>query len=356
MPFSRDSLAVLKDRTYANYMSLYKPLDKTARYNLIRVLANIDAGMYHLLQGDLEFLSKQIFADSAEGEYLRAHWSSRVPPLYAVAAIGTVIVSGVAGVAIPAGIIFQSDSGKRYFIEKASHIGSSGTAVVEVKAQEAGSESNIEADKNLTIVSAIPAGIDSKAVTGETGILGGSNSESDSEYLARVLIALQNPSRYGKRGDFATWAIDATPEVSDAWEFKNFGVFGALLIIVINGNQTSGVYPVENLQAVRDYIDTVSPPVLYAVRTPELVPLNPAIALLPLEDTQGNRELAASRLKLYLQTAANPGITITAGALRVAIIDGMDITSATVKLNDDTTGFISTTILQYPVLGEITWE
>lgn len=36
-----------------------------------------------------------------------------------------------------------------------------------------------------------------------------------------------------KTGDFAAWAVDSSADVSKAFEFKNFGVFGALLIQVI---------------------------------------------------------------------------------------------------------------------------
>jgi hypothetical protein len=40
---------------------------------------------------------------------------------------------------------------------------------------------------------------------------------------------------------------------------------------------------------------------------------------------------------------------------RDAIIDGIAITSATVKINGDTQAVFTTTILEYPVLGAITW-
>jgi len=355
MASNRDSLQVLKERTVANYMSLFKPLDRTPRYNLVSVMANVDAGLTHLLQGDLVFLSKQLFPDTAEGEYLRAHWSSRIPPLYAVAATGSVEVSGIAGRSVPAGVVFKSASGKRYFNEKSYNIFGNGKVIVNVKAENAGLDSNLEKGSPLSIVSAIPAGIDSTAIVGDEGILGGTDAESDEEYLVRVLVTLRNPNRYGQHGDFAAWALDATPEVTSAWEFRNFGVFGALLIQVINGNQTSGVYQVKNLATVRDYISTVSPPVVFDVRTPSLIPINLEIKLMPFEKTQKNIELVETRLKVYLQQIAKPGIRITSGMLKSAVIDGVTITDAEIKLAGDIAGIISTTILEYPVLGNIAW-
>jgi len=355
MAFGRDSLRVIKERTYANYMSLFKPLDRTPRHSLVSVMANVDAGLAHSLQGDLVFLSKQLFPDSAEGEYLRAHWSWKVPPLYAAAAAGNVEVSGVTGRSLPAGAVFRSASGKRYFSVKATGISSGGKTLVNVQAENVGSDCNLEAGNKLKIVSAIPSGIDSEAIVAEGGILGGADAESDEQYLVRVLASLRNPSRYGKQSDYEQWALDSTPEVTDAWEYKNFGIFGALLIQVINGNQTAGVHQVKNLSTVREYISMVSPPVIFDVRTPSLVAVNPEIKLPVLKDTQGTRELAEQSLKVWLQQAAKPGMEVTAGSIRSAIIDGVIITDATVKLNGSTVGIIPTTILEYPVLGTITW-
>jgi len=354
--FDRDSLQVLKERTVANYFSLFKPMDRTPRYNLVSVMANVDAGLSHLLQGDLVFLSKQLFPDTAEGEYLRSHWSMKVPPLYAVAAIGNVEVNGIAGRAVPAGIVCKSALGKRYFTEKAYNISGNGKAIVNVKAESAGKDSNLEPGSPLSIVSSIPSGIGSDAKVGYEGILGGVDAESDEEYLVRVLVTLRNPNRYGQQNDFAAWALDATPEVTDAWEFKNFSVFGALLIQVINGNQISGVHQVRNLETVFNYISTVSPPVIFDVRTPSLIPINPEIKLKPFENTQQNIELVEMRLKVYLQQIAKPGIQITSGMLKTAIVDGVTITDAVIKLAGNITGIIKTTILEYPVLGVIAWE
>jgi uncharacterized phage protein gp47/JayE len=231
-----------------------------------------------------------------------------------------------------------------------------GQAAVTVKAENPGQQGNLAAGEKLPVISAIPAGIDSEAVVSGAGIIGGSDAETDEEYLVRVLAALQNYPRYGKQDDFALWAKDASPEVSAAWEFKNFGVFGAVLIQVIKGNQIDGVYPVDNLSEVRNYINTVAPPVLFEVRTPDIIAVNPSASLPAGEDSQNNRELAMSRMKTYMQFAAKPGARITAGALRLAVIDGVTITDVTVKLDGSTAGITSTTILEYPYFGDVTWE
>ena len=356
MSFKRDSLTVLLNRIYANYTGLFRPLDKTPRQNLLKVFSSVDAGIYHQLLGDLDFLSKQIFPDTAEGEYLREHWSSKIAPLYAVTASGEVTMTGTANKPIPSGVVFEAASGERYYLNNAYRLDGSGQAIVSVKAENPGMQGNLAAGEKLSIISALPAGIDSQAVVSGKGIIGGIDAESDEEYLTRVLAMLRNPSRYGKPGDFALWARDASAEVSAAWEFKKFGVFGAVLIQVIKGNQMDGVYPVDNLAEVRNYIRNVAPPVLFEVRTPNILAVNPSASLPSQEDSQANRELAEDRMKAWMQLAAKPGAQITAGALCLAIIDGVTITDAAVKIDGSTVGITATTILEYPYIGEIIWE
>jgi uncharacterized phage protein gp47/JayE len=356
MSFKRDSLAALLDRVYANYTSLFRPFDKTPRQNLLKVFASVDAGMYPQLLGDLDFLAKQLFPDTAEGEYLREHWSSKTVPLYAVAASGEAAASGKAGKTIPSGVVYQAASGERYYLENAHRLDANGLASVTLKAENPGLQGNLSAGEKLSIVSAIPAGVDSEAVVSSAGITGGVDAETDEEYLVRVLAALRNPSRYGKKGDFALWAQDANPEVSGAWEYYNFGVFGAVLVQVINGNQINGVHPVDNLTEVRNYISNVAPPVIFTVRTPDIIAINPSVSLPSPEDSQANRKLTESRMKTYMQTVARPGARVTAGALRQAVIDGITITEATVRLGGSAVGIATTTILEYPYIGEVTWE
>jgi len=356
MPFKRDSLGVMLDRIYANYVSLFKPLDKTPRQSLLKVFSAVDAGIYHQLLGDLDFLSLQLFPDTATGDYLREHWSSRIIPLHATAANGNVLISGLPNKAVPAGMVFKSAAGETYYNTSAYKLDADGKIIANIKAQNTGQKTNLAEGEVLNIISAIPAGIDSKVVVISDGITGGIDKETDEEYLVRVLIGLRNATRYGKKDEFALWAIDASPEVSAAWEYKNFGIFGAVLVQVINGNQIDGINPVSNITEVRNYINEVAPPILFEVRTPEIINLNPVIILLPSEDSHTNREAAINRMKMYMQIIAKPGASVTAGALRIAIIDGVTITDATVKIGGSVIGIMHTTILQYPYIGEVTWE
>lgn len=351
MGYDRPTLTELDDRIFQDFATRFNPMVQSTRYNLLRILSKVDAGKYHQLYGDLSFVSRQIFPDTSEAEFLRAHWSDRVPPNYAVAAIGSVVFTGTNGATIPEGLLLGSAGGHEYYLESQVVI-AGGTGTGQVKALEAGAASNLEDGAGLSISSAVPSGIAATATVSAGGIAGGVDPETDAAYLARVLLYIRNGSRYGRPGDFAAWAIDSSSGVSNAFEIKNFGPMGALLIQVIGGNHTDGVTQVGNLDVVREYIETVAPPTVFTVMTPDLLTLNPAIHLVPAEDTVANRDLVIQRLRGYLELTSAPGMSYTAAVLRDAIVDGVVITDASVTID---AAVVYSTVLQLFTLGAPTW-
>ncbi|QQO10314.1 baseplate J/gp47 family protein [Breznakiella homolactica] len=355
MAFKRDSLATLQDRVYKNYMSRFKPLEKTPRYNLLKVLASAEAGMYHQLLGDLEFLSEQIFPDTATGDYLRLHWSDQVPPLYAVTAVGNVIVTGEPGTPVPAGIVFSSPSGKRYFTESAYTIQEDRTVTVRVKAEKSGEDSNLQGGTKLSIVSSLRRGIDSTAQIDAKGIIGGHDGETDEQYLTRIKETLKETGLYGKPGDFAIWAKRANSQVYKAWEFKNFSVFGALLIQCVGKNSAGTIVPVGNLEEITSFINKAAPPIMITVRTPKLLSFSPKVLLRQDEISQQSQEEIIERIKFFLDKRAAPGWIMKAVDLEDVIIDGRTISRASVLLNGIDRNDISYTVEEFPKLEEVTW-
>lgn len=357
MGIKRDSLSVLLNRTYNNYISQLKPTDKIPRYNLIKVLSSVDSGIYHQLLGDLSFLSNQMFPDTATGEYLRAHWSDRVPPLYATAATGNLKLTGSPGAIASTGIVFSSNAGNRYYTRKPYQLDSTGSALALVTSEKSGTDVNLTPGTKLSLISSIPKGIDSAAEVDEYGIIGGVNAETDEIYLTRVLRTLQRAEPYGRIGDFVTWAIDSSPAVTNAFEIKNFSVFGSLLIQVINGNQTDGLIEIspQAIKEVTQYINAQAPPVLFEVRTPEIKKFGMKIHIIEDDSTEEKHELIKQRLRIYLDAYAYPGCSFTEAILETAFVDGIDISVGKVVLDG---GIISTTVLEYPFFDEalLEWE
>jgi len=110
---------------------------------------------------------------------------------------------------------------------------------------------------------------------------------------------------------------------------------------------------VRNLAEIQSYIEEYAPPILFKVSTPELVAINPTIHLFEGEDTISNRNLVIQRLKVYLNAKAEPGCSITQATLQTVITDGVTISKAILTLPDTE---VSTSVLQYPVLGDVAWS
>lgn len=161
MPIERDSLNTLQKKITHNYLSTFKPLENTTKYNILKTMANVDAGIYHQLLGDLEFLSKQIFPDTATGEYLRSHWSDKVAPLYGQQATGNILITGKPLIRIPAGCVFSSTTGNKYYTTENYRINENGQVLATVLASDTGTEYNLAKDSVLTLSSNLIAGMDS---------------------------------------------------------------------------------------------------------------------------------------------------------------------------------------------------
>ena len=108
-----------------------------------------------------------------------------------------------------------------------------------------------------------------------------------------------------------------------------------------------------NLAEIQSSIEEYAPPVLFKVATPELVAIKPTIHLFEGEDTVSNRNLVLQRLKVYLNAKAEPGCSVTQTTLQTVITDGVTISKAILTLPGTE---VSTSVLQYPVLGDVAWS
>ncbi|WP_028328671.1 baseplate J/gp47 family protein [Brachyspira alvinipulli] len=346
-----ESLEQLKLKILNQYYSELNPLENTPKYNLVKVIANVEAGIQYSLLGDIEFLKKQIFPDTAEKDFLRAHWADRVPPLYAEVASGSILVKGIAGVSIPSGSVFRSEQGNNYFMTKTYIIAENGSVEIEVQAENAGTSYNLKSESKLKLASNLIANVESEAVV-QRDIAGGTDGETDEAYLIRVLNYIKGNSN-GGNGDFADEALNSSSEVSKAFEFRNFNVFGALLVVVIGGNADTGFMKVSNIDKVQEHIEKKYPYTIFTVKTPEIITVNITIELKREEDTVGIREMITSTIKEYFNKRVKPDMEIKEALIKNLIVDDINVTEANVEIEGGDKYYNQ---LEYAVLGTITWN
>lgn len=116
MGFERDTLATLVNRIDADIAANLPNYVVGLRQSVERVLAQALGGVVHGLHGHLVYLSKQLFPDTAEGEFLE-----RIAGVYGIERIegeratgSLTAIASAGGVAVPSGTVWISGTGTEF--------------------------------------------------------------------------------------------------------------------------------------------------------------------------------------------------------------------------------------------------
>ncbi|PTQ68134.1 baseplate J/gp47 family protein [Pseudomonas sp. GV071] len=182
----------------------------------------------------LAWLYRQIFPDTAdEEELLHVAALRKVLRKEAVAATGTVRLSGVAGVELLQGASLKHiASGAVFNLLDSVRMGSDGTATVAVKAAVAGAALN--ALSGPLSVTSPPLGLDAAAAFVQP-TEGGEDQESIDSVLARYLDILQKPPAGGADYDFERWAKEV-PGVAGAIALPRRRGAGTVDVVITASN------------------------------------------------------------------------------------------------------------------------
>lgn len=320
------------------------------RRALAKVIARVIAGAAHLLHGHLEFISKQIFPDVSEAEYL-----DRQASLYgidrkaATFAGGDVTFTGTNATEIPEGTVIQRADGWQYETTEAGTI-SSGTATVAVTALTAGEDGNADEDTELTLTAPI-AGITATATVAAGGLIDGTDEEEDDDLRARLLERLQNPPQGGSQSDYEQWALAVTG-VTRAWVYGNYTGIGTVGVTFVCDDDEDSIIPdAGKVEDVQDYIDERRPVTAdVTVFAPTADTIDFTISITP--DTPAIRAAVEAELTDLLRRKGAPSTTLYLSQINEAIslAEGEEDHELTVPAAD-----INTVSGHIPVMGTITW-
>lgn len=286
------------------------------------VLARIQALGAFGLHGRLEYLSRQLFADSAEVEFLErlaSIWGvSRKP---AVAASGLVAFAGQDQATVPAGTQVQAPTGAVYTTTEALTLvqgidDQDGKGSVNVLAAEAGLDGNLPGGTALSLTQTV-TGV-ATAATGVAGLLGGLETESDEDLRVRLLTRIQQPPKGGAESDYVLWALEV-PGATRAWAFAHWMGVGTVGVTFAADDAPGGPIPD---QALVDEVDTLiqsrRPVTAQAsVFAPTAVPVTFQVSVSP--DTAQVRAAVELALEDLLAREAVPGQTLPLSKVSEAI-------------------------------------
>jgi len=317
MPFRRPTLAQLIERTDAEVESRLAagPL---LRRSVLGVLARVLAGAAHLMFGFLDWASRQMLPHTAEGAELD-RWSeikgiTRKP---AVAATGTITLTGVNGSVAPDGTELRRSDGALYRTTSAATI-VDGTATAGVRSSEPGLAGNAVEGTLLSIRQPV-AGFQSNATVLAPGLVNGADEESDEDLRERLLSALSNPPHGGSEADYVTWALEV-PAVTRAWAYKAYLGLGTVGVTFVVDDDPAGPIPSPSKVAeVQAYIEDGRRPVTadVFVFAPTALPVDMLVRLIP--DSASTRTAVLESLADMFNREAEPGVPFPISKIREAI-------------------------------------
>lgn len=349
MAFERPTLSELVDRVQADLVSRLGLSSPVLRRSVVYVLARVIAAAVHMLYGTLSYLSRQVFPDLSDEEYLvrqaALFGTDRTEADYAQ---GDVVFTGTNGTNIPAGTAVVRADGYRYTTDALVTI-AVGTATAAVTSDSAAANANASSGTTLTLESPI-SGINSTSTVDSGGLTSGADQETVSALRTRLLERMQSPPHGGTAADYIAWAKEVSG-VTRAWCYPLEDGPGTVTVRFVRDGDASLIPDSGEVSDVQDYIDAVRPVTAdVTVEAPVAVPLAMTIEVTP--DTATIRAAVEAEIEDMLLAYAEPGGTILLSQIEVAVGTASGVTDfdVTVPAADVThaTGEIAT-------LGTITW-
>lgn len=350
--FTRPTFQQILDSVNSDINSRLSGTDSLLRYSVLNVVAFVVAGIAYGLYGFINWISLQVFPDTADSEQLR-RWASiwGVTPLPATAASGYITVTGTPdGTDIPIGTVFRRSDGVLFTSDVDVTI-ASGTAAVHVVANTQAANTDTDATSTMTFVSPI-TNVNSSGVVDANGLTGGADEESDESLESRLLNRIQNPPQGGDANDYIQWAL-AISGVTRAWCYPlELGIGTVTVRFMMDNTYSNGIPHAGDVTTVQNALDILRPVTAdLTVVAPVAAPINFTIHL-NVSDTAAIRAAVLASLQEMIQRDATPGGTIYISrineAISVATGEFDHVLTAPAANVTNTTGNIAT-------MGTITW-
>jgi uncharacterized phage protein gp47/JayE len=296
MSFAIPSLKELLERSRQSLRTHLPGTDAWIWPNNLNVIAKVFAGSIFEVFAFAEYVSRQMFAATADGDSLNRHGEEYgMPRLPAEPARGDIVLTATEAVTVTAGAEFERSDGVRYRALAATSISGAGTFSVEAMAVVSGKGGTAVAATPLAVISGVTGG--PLAEVGSYGIVGGAEVEDDDAYRARILFRKRNPPHGGSAADYVLWA-SAIPGVSRVYVERLWAGAGTVRVFpLMDDVYADGIPPAGEIGRVADYIETVRPSgALVSVAAPIAVPVDITITGLS-PDTTTVREAVLAELR-----------------------------------------------------------
>jgi uncharacterized phage protein gp47/JayE len=286
MPFAIPTLGDLVERSRRSFRAYLPGTDAWLWPNNIGPTAKVIGGMTFEVFGFADYIAKQKFALTADGENLDRHGQEvGISRKTTAPAYGTVTLTAAGALTVSAGAIFQRGDGVQYRALTGSALLGAGTLDTRVVATTDGKAANAIAGTALEIVSGVTG--DATAAVGGAEIIGGAEVEPDGPlytldvgtFRGRILFRKRNPPHGGAASDYVLWAT-AVSGVTRVYVERLWNGTGTVRVFVLMDDlYADGIPPPSEIARVADYIETVRPSgALVTVSAPSAVVVNITVA------------------------------------------------------------------------------
>ncbi len=317
MPFVRPTIAKLISRAKADIETRLPGSDANIRRSVEAVLARMSSGGTHGLHGHLVWLSKQLMPDTAEEE-LMVRWADiwGVHKAPAVAAAGSLTITGVNTTVCPIDTFFQDADGLEYTTDAAVTI-TGGSATPAVTAVVAGLDSNQVVGASLSLVTPI-TDIDTVGTVSGSGLIGGLDVETAASLLAQLLLRIQSPPKAGGPNDYINWSLEVSG-VTRAWQYANLDGLGTVGVRFVMDDKAGTIIPDSSEVAiVQAYLDARAPVTADVnVYAPVALALDITSQIAP--NTAAIQTAAEAEIAAYLLREGEPNVTLLLSQINEAI-------------------------------------
>lgn len=240
--------SILRDyQTYYPNADVSEDSDAYARASSLAACAE---GIY----AHQKWVIKQFFPDTADTEFLEKHAGlrglRRRNATYAAGKGAT--VSGNPDAVIAVGLQIKTEDGRFYETTESAVISADGSAIVAVRSLATGAAQNIKTATKGSFMAA-PVGVSSDVVLND--VVGGTNKESDSSLLERLLDKIRRPAAGGNRYDYKNWALNVDG-VEQAYVYPLRRGLGTVDIAITADNDVPND---ETVSRAQNYIDDERP-------------------------------------------------------------------------------------------------
>lgn len=283
----------------------YSKIEGSFVYDLIAAMA-VELGVSY---AELERVLMLGFAQTSSGIYLEYKAAERgLTRKPATKATGKLTITGNNGAVIPAGSLFETAGGIQFKTLQAYTITTTGSIEAIIEALVAGISGNVPANSIIKITTSIAGVTD---VTNIASTEGGTDIETDSALLERLLEEVQKPISSGNKYHYEKWAKEV-PGVGDAKCLPLWAGAGTVKVVLLDSEKLPASSTIVTATSV--YIQSQRPvgaDVTVVSATPVNINVTATITKDALTDIDDIVEEFKSKLKEYLKQQAFVGLSIS---------------------------------------------